>query len=352
MKDAVVRNLFLIFSFFLTINSIFATQVFYLEKTESGIDWSIYNTEKKSIKKFNKSNLYPKDIIWSLLGNKVFYHDSKGIYEYNGVSKKTNTLYTYKKEEKTVRLSLNKNGNVRFVLIHKVPESAVIKKEKNEEEIVHFTFENKKHLFNDYYEGTPYMAEVLEIQNKKKRRVSITAITMGSGAATGLSSIESQIENDKNSISLRHLKYSATLAGKNKLNPFSLKKNIFYKLSLAKQKNINKAFSLKGPTQSNDGPNYYSIGNDKGLAAWSVFGDSSHFTAPVFLCHKNCDRPTQILKKPKGQISLSLYKDLLLVADEYTNDDASLIDIQTNKLVHKFNSNSNSVVFLPKELAL
>lgn len=321
--------------------------LFYFEPLGDHCNWVVHNVGLNKKHVFHSTKKQPEDLIFDLKRKEVIYLENNTVFMFGWNGKQLlNKWDVLPSKIESPELVINKGRIIALGLVY----DNVKVKEKNKK--VYYEYQNETYDASTLPSwGEPCIAVAVELANDKISIIKKIPTKCGAGDTPCLDDLAREFPIDDNVVSLvGKLLYESTLIGypRKKLND----DNIFNKLSLNQSKELLSKLEIisgAGPNAINDNewPAYVKITDTGGILVKVSFGDTPHFNKPAYFCSSNFENLIKIdLPTDFEQLAISVHGKNVLIAEEYSNNNACIYEFgNTNPFIYI--KNGSNVIFEP-----
>lgn len=304
--------------------SSFAATLFYLKQELRGCHANTLELPNKKLTTLFTVPECPSQIVWT--GGKTLYVSENQLWEI-GADKKSKSLARLPWPVQSFWIEKStQHPRIGYLVL--VDEKNIVEKGTGEKKKTFYRFENQLLDATDLVDfGSPNIAITAELQNGKWKRLEMKATKSEAGDTPHLTVLESFNKRAEEGTSLAALLSSTTCAG-GKLN---------CEIDNPRIKKLVGKLEGYGSTDP--------LGKSQ-FVFNVVFGDSAHAASPVFFCKDKCVK----LKEVKSeQLAIARADGLVLVANEYTNDNPQVYSETTGTKLFELKE-AQSAAWLPTQL--
>lgn len=350
--NAMLSVFSLVMSVFVVIANLWASsttgnKIFYFETEKSQCSWILHDLDSNAKRILITTKGCPEEVIWDLAHQRTVYMIDRTIFSLKSERGATpQVVATLPQKYVRTMLAINENGRLRAASEELVPENNVKKTQIGQEQKINFDFEGKSYDGSSLPNfGSPYIVVVREFDKDEGKVISIKPTRDDAGETPGFMEVAQEMKSSSQTISLRQLLQRGT---------YGEQADRLVKISgwsKIQKDTLAKLMGIKGeaPGESlDDELAFLPADGLNGVLMRTAMGDSMHFMTPIFFCRERCQKSNK-LEINSGQISVSRRGDYIIVADEYTNEDARVFKFLKAKPVFDLKG-ATSVVWAPEQL--
>lgn len=283
-------------------------ELFLIEPTSAGCDWKLVYFPKLFTKVLHQTPSCPDEIIWDQKTGDTYYllfSPKPSLYKIPQGDKPAPVLLAKLPPLSELNQNpvwvLSEKGTLRLALIEEISEKNITK--KGEKSFVNY---KGKVLETDRFlnVGTPAVITVLELNSQGKWDVlALEPTSTEAGDTLGFLAVEKWMKIKENSISLNESIQKESAVGWKECA--SVQEKNCQDAKFAQEKMKDPKISSLPKLKEADEVTYFRVGDKEGLIIPLNYGDSPHFTAPLYYCTKNCQFTEAIEYSTEDTIGLS-----------------------------------------------
>ena len=305
----------------------------YIMKGRAKYQWIFWNTSSRQKEVFLELPQAPELIFWDTREMRVYYAVGPRIFAaaYPKGPAAPSAIALLPRGDVQVLWMESTSGRLRVVELEEIPDDAITK--GADRTVTYRLHDGSSVPGSDFPEGIPAVCTVLELdRNGKWLFVGRRATKIGAGEAPGLDVVHDLRHErgaSKDSLLLSYAYAHAKIRGE------TLPKNLIPRLRRA------------GNYSVDDFVYVPEVNGLAGLVFSTVTGDTVHAETPVFLAPHDHRSLRRIQLRNRHQpIALGRNDRYLLIADEYSGDDPTVIDLETSKTL--LSEHGSASVWVPR----